>query len=74
MAKASANIDPGVDITGAGDEVAVATEISPAVVLIEMHRDADAMLGGPVHADVHPLEIANWEAGGWQVIEPEAVS
>ena len=65
MAKAKVGIKSGVDSAETGSDIAVA--------LIAMHRDADASLGGPVHADVHPLEVGSWQAGGWLINEPEAV-
>lgn len=33
---------------------------------IPMERDAPTHAGGPVTADVHPEEVAHWEARGWR--------
>lgn len=33
---------------------------------IPMVRDEPAYPGGPTSADVHPDEVANWAAHGWQ--------
>ncbi len=71
MAKVNAGIEPSVDSAETGSEVAMAAETNPEVVLIAMHRDYDAAQGGPVHADVHPLEVGNWQAGGWVILEPD---
>lgn len=41
-----------------------AVEVAPGavVVLVKMQRDGKT-------ADVHPLEVENYRAGGWQLIE-----
>lgn len=34
---------------------------------IKMRRDEPVHPGGPVTADVHPEEVANWQQAGWRV-------
>jgi hypothetical protein len=41
---------------------------------IPMVRDEPVHPGGPTTADVHPDEVANWRAAGWQVAQPEAAT
>lgn len=38
-----------------------------AVLTVSMIRDEPDHPGGPTTADVHPDEVANYEAGGWIV-------
>ena len=45
-----------------GDGIPRPTE---AVALVKMRRAPE--LGEPDTADVHPDEVANWQAGGWSI-------
>lgn len=47
-------------------EAAAAAAAAPAVQLVNMTRDANAY-PAPHTADVHPAEVDNFAAGGWQV-------
>lgn len=40
-----------------------------ALKTVRMRRDAPERENGPTEADVHPLEVANWQAAGWRVAE-----
>lgn len=42
--------------------------VPPSVTLVKMHR-VDVIDGGPTEADVHPDEVANYQAFGWRVTE-----
>lgn len=39
------------------------------LTLLIMVRDIPEFLGGPLSADVHPDEVDNWLALGWQLEE-----
>ena len=43
---------------------------NPASSTVAMTRD-DSRHPAPHTADVHPDEVANWQAAGWSVVEPE---
>ena len=40
---------------------------APAVQTIRMVRSAEICADGPLAADVHPDEVANYSAGGWVI-------
>lgn len=40
--------------------------MSDKVETIRMRREEPAHEGGPTTADVHPDEVANWAASGWE--------
>lgn len=68
-APASADLDNAdtVENTG-GDEQAQSD-----VELVAMRRDAPLFPDGPVTADVHPNEVANYRFFGWEInAEPGA--
>ena len=37
--------------------------------LVPMTRGKEEANGGPLAADVHPAEVANYERGGWRVAD-----
>ncbi len=39
------------------------------VKLVKMVRDAEEGYEGPTEADVHPDEVENYKAGGWQEVK-----
>lgn len=39
---------------------------SPKVATVKMVRDAELYPDGPHEADVHPDEVENFRAGGWE--------
>lgn len=39
------------------------------VKLVRMVRSADRAEGGPTEADVHPDEVQNYQAGGFEVAD-----
>ena len=40
-------------------------------ITVKMVRPEDRATGGPVSADVHPLEVQNWAQHGWVVADDE---
>jgi len=66
---------PATDAPAAADPAPAAdpppAEDHPAesAGLIRMVRDLEDGEPGPSEADVHPDEVANYEAGGWRVAE-----
>ncbi|HKX32092.1 MAG TPA: hypothetical protein VJ302_30680 [Blastocatellia bacterium] len=56
--------------TAAGEKATPATPEesgAPQVQLVKMVRPQPQFPGGPITADVHPDEVANYLAGGWSV-------
>lgn len=45
-----------------------ADELGEGVKLVACHRAKPDHEGGPLTADVHPLELDNYLAGGWEKV------
>lgn len=48
------------------EKISVESEMKQSQKTICMERSAEDAKGGPLTADVHPDEVANYEKAGWK--------